>query len=309
MSTNTPYLVSLLALLALCAVLAFWPTTRSATVNPNIYKVSDQTKIDRVVFASPTDTVEVAYLEQRWKVNGRHKADRNLITALFATVYQAIAKREVAPSLADSVARLVASEGTYVSLFEQGELRKAFWVHGSPATNETWFQLDGGKPHVVTIPGYRVYIASVFQLGEDVWRDKRVFDINWQNFRVCESAFLAAPADGFSVRLVGAALEVPDVPALDTARVASYLDAVSLLMAERFVSKLTPPWDSLARTQPFHRTVLTDVAGRQHLLELFAPLPEQRSLLAQNGQGEYMLIAFQDARAILVRKPELNRAR
>ncbi len=309
MRTNATYLISLLALMGLCALLALWPRAKSTTVNPDIFQVAGQTKIDRVVFASPADTVELAYLEQRWKVNGRYKADRNLITALFATVYQAIAKREVAPSLADSVATLIASRGTRVSLFEEGELKKEFWVHGNPVTNETWFQLADGKPHVMTIPGYRVYIASVFQLGKDVWRDKRVFDLPWQNVRACESTFLGPPKEGFQVRLAGTALEVPGIAAADTARVASYLDALSWLVAERFVSELTAPWDSLARTRPFHRTVVTDVAGRAYTLEIFPPLRDQRAVLARNGQGEHLLIAYHDARPILIRLRDLSRTR
>ncbi|MCU0419807.1 MAG: hypothetical protein MUC38_09130 [Cyclobacteriaceae bacterium] len=309
MKSNITYLISLTALAGLCALLAFWPNAKSTTVNPNIFKVPDQTKIDRVVFVSPTDTVALAYSEQGWKVNGRHKADRNLITALFATVYQAIAKREVAASLSDSVARRVVAEGTRVSLFEQGELRKTFWVHGHAPTNETWFQLADGKPYLMNIPGYRVYVASVFQLGEDVWRDKLVFDINWQNFRSCESAFAAAPEQNFRIQWVGRALEVPGLPMADTAKVANYLDAISELVAERFVSNLMPPWDSLSRTQPLNRTVLTDVAGRQHTLELFPPLPDQRSWLARNAQGEYLLIGFPDVRPLLVRKQDLARGR
>jgi hypothetical protein len=94
---NTMLLISLAVLLLVSLSLAFRPSRNSSVVDPDLFKVPDQTKIDRVEFISDSDTLELAFLDQRWKVNRKYKADRNLITALFATIYQATAKREVAP--------------------------------------------------------------------------------------------------------------------------------------------------------------------------------------------------------------------
>jgi hypothetical protein len=304
---NTILLISVAVLLLVSLSLAFVPSRNSSAVDPDIFKVPDQTKIDRVEFISNTDTLELAFLDQRWKVNQQYKADRNLVTALFATIYQATAKREVAPSLTDSINQLIKTQGTRVKLFEQGEVRKEFYVHGNQTTLETWFQLDNQNPYVVVIPGYRVYVASIFQLGEDVWRDKRVFDINWQNFRFSQTVFPASPDLNFALQVSGQNVEVKGLPEADTLRVSNYLDALSVLSSERYLSELKAPWDSLAQTQPYVKITLTDIGGRSHVLEIFPLIPGQRSLLGRNTSGKYLLMNFQDSRMALARRSDFTR--
>ncbi len=303
---NTMLLISLAVLLLVSLSLAFRPSRNSSVVDPDLFKVPDQTKIDRVEFISDRDTLELAFLDQRWKVNRKYKADRNLITALFATIYQATAKREVAPSLTDSIHQVLSTQGTRVKLFEQGDVRKEFYVHGNQTTLETWFQLDNQNPYVVVIPGYRVYVASIFQLGEDVWRDKRVFDVNWQNFRLSQTVFPASPDQSFTLQVSGQNVEVKELPEADTIRISNYLDALSILSAERYLSELKAPWDSLAQTQPYVKITLTDIAGRSHSLEVFPLIPGQRSLLGRNTSGEYLMMNFQESRMALARRSDFT---
>ena len=77
---------------------------------------------------------------------------------------------------------------------------------------------------------------------------------------------------------------------VDTAKLNSYLDAVSLLFATRFVSSGQKAIDSLIKTIPSVRIEIKDIASRAYTLELFPPRKKDGQIFGRTGDGE--LVAF-----------------
>jgi len=116
-------------------------------------------------------------------INEKYEADRQMITVLFATLKQAIPKRPVAITLQDSLRKEIAANGIKFLALKVKTLSRQIWAGGNAQKTETYFQSKDGKSYVVTIPGYRVYVASIFELALNDWRDKQVFRFNWQNIK------------------------------------------------------------------------------------------------------------------------------
>jgi hypothetical protein len=272
---NLRWLLSLI-LLILITVYAFWLLRDKdrVIVNPEMFKVADLTKVDGVVLESAHGKISLRYDSNTWKINNRFEADHQMITVLFATLEQAIPKRPVAVNLRDSVNARLDTNGTTVSLYEGTELVKTFRVGGDSRKNEAWFRNSENKSsYVMNIPGYRVYVSQIFELDENGWRDKRIFDFRWRNFVALTSDFPTDRAAGFRIAMINKVFTIEGVTDADTARVNTYLDDISLLRADQILSPGTSrSYDSLLKTTPVNRIEVIDIAGRRFVLNLYAPL-------------------------------------
>ena len=168
-------------------------------IDKNKFSVEDLSKIDKVILESPGGTIELKYNGTSWKVNDRYEADRQLITVLFATLEQAEPKRPVAADENSSVVDQITNEGVKVNLLEGSELKKTFISGGNSEKTVTYFYEPGDKPYVMTIPGYRIYVASILELDENGWKDKRVFNFNWRNFKSMNVTFPANSKEDFEI--------------------------------------------------------------------------------------------------------------
>ena len=120
----------------------------------------------------------------------------------------------------------------------------------------------------MTIPGYRVYVAGIFEMKESGWRDKYVFGFNWQNFKRLEAQFLQTPSENFIVSMGKGYLGIQDLAEVDTATLNTFLDNVSLLTVDEY--KTEPGLrDSLLNVKPFMQLIVTDIGNRAYQLRLF----------------------------------------
>jgi len=262
-----------LVLLTLITLGAYWygaqPT--SPRIDPALFRVEDVKQIDRVVLESPAGKVALQYREPRWTVNGTYPADRNMVDVLMATLLQAVPSRPVATALADSVGQVIEKQGVKVTLSAGGQTLKTFYAGGTPDKRTAYFKLPQDVPYQMAIPGYGVYVSGIFELDASGWRDKYVFGFNWRNFKQLEATFPARPQENFQVAMDKKYFGIPGIAQVDTAKLNTYLDRVSLLTVERYETNPALV-DSLAKVQPEAAIVVTDVANRQYTLRLFRPV-------------------------------------
>lgn len=261
----------LLALLTVITLVVFWwiqPENR-LDIDQDVFQVEDLESITRVELISPNGSVDLAFNGTRWRVNDQYDADRNMINVLFATVQQATPKRTVAGTKTDSVYRQLTDSGVKVSLYEGQDLRKTFYAGGNVQKTQALFaNPDTQEVYVMAIPGYRVYVSGILELPESGWRDKFVFGFNWRNFRSLEASFNKAPSENFTISMVKDYFGIEGLASVDTARLNTFLDDVSLLTVDEYVPEPGLA-DSLLQLKPDFQVEVTDVANRVYRLRLF----------------------------------------
>lgn len=256
-------------------------------VDKQLFKVDDQTTISKVVIKPVTgQPVELQFTNGKWRVNNMFDADQQMIKILFATLLQTEPRREVAASIQDSVSKYITSTGREIQLYSDEHVVKQFWVGGNTRKTETYFQTPEGVPYLVQIPGYRLYIASVFELPAIDWRDKWIFNFNWQNFKSLRATFYNQPNEDFVVARQQTFFGITGMPAADTARLNNYLDAVSLVQANRFIT--TEP-DSLVKAEPSFTIQVADIANRSYMLEVY-PSGQKATEFPARLNGETWLV-------------------
>ncbi len=266
---NIRLLISLAVLLIATALVLILGSSERSAVDKSLFQIPEQEKVDRVVFESPKGKTEISYDGTRWKVNNQYEADGQLIKIFFATTMKAEAKREVPALLREKVSSALKSNGTKVSFFKSGNLVKEFTVGGNEGHTETYFSYDNKNSYVVTIPGYRAYVASVFEMTANDWRNKQIFNFNPQNFKSLEATFPSNPKEDFKINFTGKLFEVEGITKLDTAQLNSYLDVVSFIAADRIVEQGKVNADSLLQLTPFEKIVVKDIGGNEYPLTIY----------------------------------------
>ncbi|HWA33912.1 MAG TPA: DUF4340 domain-containing protein [Cyclobacteriaceae bacterium] len=277
--------------------------TNSPKTNPNLFKVDASDKIDRVVLKRKQQTISLAFENGKWRVNESWDADAKMIKVFFATILQVEPRRPVAANMTDTVRRELERNGVHVSLSEGGIEKMSFLAGGNPMKTEAWFLKDGDdQPYVMTIPGYRVYVSGIFELDESGWRNKRVFDFNWRNFRSLVATYATESDQNFEIEMRDGYFGIRNVPQVDTTKLNDYLDAVSLLFATRFLPQGSAKSDSLAAARPSANITITDIGRRVYTLDLFAPRKRNDEIYGRLGSGEFIVLAKDDVAEIMRRR-------
>lgn len=293
--SNIKLIISL-AILLLATGVAYWANSDGNAVeiiDKDIFRVSDFKAVDKITLASTqAGAVEITFNGTRWRVNNKYDADRGLIDVLFATLQQAEPKRPVAAALKDSLLHRVKTKGVKVSLFEGSAKLKYFYAGGNASKTQAYFNTETDSLYIVVIPGYRVYTSGIFELDENGWRDKRVFNFNWRNFKTLTATFAATPQQDFSVALLDKYFGIKGIANTDTTRLNAYLDAVSLLALDEFIAAgYSKHYDSLMNTPPAIKIEVKDIADRVYALHIYKPQKNNAYVLGKMG-NEFVLFNF-----------------
>jgi hypothetical protein len=289
-SKNKKLFFSLISLVI--AIVAFWFVAfreSKIEVDEDALIVSDLANVDRVEMESSRGKVVLRFDGTRWMVNDKYPVDRGSIQVLFGTVESIRPRRPVSEKQLEFVKAELRSHGTTVRFYVKDKLVKAYVAGGVAQKPEAWFQVGDSDPVIVNIPGYRVYASGVFEQDVNDWRDKRVFTFNWRNFKALTTTFTRDPQETFTISGKGKYFSVEGVEPVDTAKVNTYLDDISLLVGERFY---TPGRhariDSLLTGPTSFEVVVTDVGNNSFRLEVFPPLRSESNVFGRIN-GEFMV--------------------
>ncbi|HZY80044.1 MAG TPA: DUF4340 domain-containing protein [Cyclobacteriaceae bacterium] len=257
-------------------------------VDETAFVVENMAGIDRVDMISSRDTVVLRYDGTKWMVNDTYLADRRTIQVLFGTIEHVKPRRPVSEKRKAEAIEQLKATGTTVTFFSKDVPLKTYIVGGISQKPEAWFQLPGGEPVIMNIPGYRVYASGVFEQTVNDWRDKRVFPLGyWRNFKSLTTTF-TKDRETFIISGKGSLFNVEGMEA-DTAKVNTYLDDVSLLVGEGFYTAgQRQRIDSLLAGPTSFEVTVTDVGNRSQKLEVFPPLRNEADVYGRVN-GEIMI--------------------
>jgi hypothetical protein len=268
---NKALLVLLMIMVAVTFVVAWTGREKPDPAVDKLYlKSVDLKSIDEVILkgSSGEREVRLSYQGSRWKVNDSLNAEADMIDILFATLQQAEPKRPLSGAINDSISKILESKGVEVSLRSQGQAALSFFAGGNESKTQSYFKKKGeSMVYIMTIPGYRVYVSGIFELKANDWRNKNVFAFNWRNFKTLRASFKKSEGN-FTVAFNDQYFGIEGVHEVDTSKLNTYLDQVSLLKVDAFAS-VNKSLDSLGKTQPLCTITVEDIGKKQYSLEIF----------------------------------------
>lgn len=273
---NIRLLISLCVLVAVTAAVMYVFNKDHAAVDKTVFQVADLKAIDKVVLKHDSSKTELALDGIRWKVNNQ-LADRAMVDVLFATLQQAEPSRKVSEKLADSLKATLEKNGVHVTLSQGSEPVLEFFAGGNTTKTQAYFTKPGDENvYIMVIPGYRVYTSGIFELEAPGWKDKYVFNINWQNFKSLSVMFTKTPAGNFEV-VMDTVPVLKDAVSADTAKLNNFLDMVSLLTVDEYltVTQATAYYSTHLNGQGFE-IIVADISGKTYELKLYPEIGKQR---------------------------------
>lgn len=266
---NIRLLISLCALIAATVAMMYVFGRDHATVDKTVFHVADLKEVDKVVLEQNASKTELVLDGIRWRVNGQ-VADRALIDVLFATLQQAEPKRKVSDKLTDSLKTFLKNEGVHITLSKGGDPVLDFFAGGNPSKTQAYFTKAGNDGvYIMVIPGYRVYTAGIFELEAPGWKDKYVFNFNWQNFKSLNVAFTASPADNYEVTIDNAIMKINGVQG-DTTKFNNFMDAVLQLTVDQYLTgEQAKVYDSALVSGQGFEISIADISNKTYTLKLY----------------------------------------
>ena len=124
-----------------------------------------------------------------------------------------------------------------------------------------------------------MYVASVFEVPTSDWRDKTVFNFNWQNLKNVEVKFPKNEKQNFVASFQDRIFSVEKIKQTDTTKLATFMDAIFQLRADKILTtEQSHQYDSLLATSPLEEITVQDIASRNYQLKIF-PFQKGKSMV------------------------------
>lgn len=289
---NLRLLIILFALTVTTVVTYF--VTRPAdriNVSREIFSYEDPTDIDRVTFVSQRDTNELTFENNRWEINHEYKADPQRVSVLFAILKQMRIRRKVSRQQQDSIARLMEEEGVKVAFYQGDDVKKEFLLWGDENQGATYIAQDPkSQPYIVEIPGYRSFLAGIFLLDDNGWRDPLVFKMNWAHLVSVQMNYPQQPKKSFKVIEEDRHYKIEGMSQTDSTRLTDFLDDVSLLFANDYLNQTeVDQYADIFQNTPEAVMIVKDISGRSQVLELFEQIPNTNEIPGRVDSVDYVV--------------------
>lgn len=294
----------IILLLAIVASAAAYFATREGdklSVSRDKFSYQDPSEINRVVFTTDTSTHSLTFEGHEWLVDQEYKADASRISVLFAILKQMRVRRQVSKQQQERIAQKLEQEGVKVDFYEGDKLVHQFFIAGDEESSLTYVAATPEEQaYIVEIPGYRNFLAGIFQLDKNGWRDPLVFDINWSNLSQVRVIYPDQQQNSFNVTYDDPFYRVSEVEQTDSTKLVDFLDEVSLLYVNDYLNEHEEQkFAEYIKPGPQAAIQVEDVGNNVYTLEIYDNLPNGKEIIGRIDSTHYAVFNVNMIRSIL----------
>ena len=302
----------LVGLIVVIAGLAMWsPGASKTNMDEMMFTLKTGVQFDKIVITGNNVKNLIEKKTAGWTINREHRADPYLIELFGSVMTRNRVKRKIAQSQTEEIMQLLEA-GVMVGIFQDGQSLLAFKVGGDRTQKITYFQNpDQGHGYLVNIPGYNEYLAALFEMTENQWRDRSVFSSTWQSIRRLEVNYADPETESFTIRYERDFLQVDGIEQLDTGVMMHYVENYNLLAADGYIKKEEyPRYDSLLD----HSTALAQISlmdidpSRNNRLTIYPRIGRDPYYLALVGGTDMALFQVSKIDSLLKKMDDFQRS-
>lgn len=288
--------IKLIVILAVLLSLSLWLGSReekksNLDVDQRLFSIEDIEGVDKIVLQNDVAINNLILKSGYWQLNAKYRADQNLVELLLAVFNRVEIQRSVSKKLKPEVINELNTNGIGVEVFSQGELLKKFMVGGNATKTNTYFARKVENPFIITLPGYNNYVAGIFELTTNQWRDRLIFSSTWRSLKSLSISYLGLPQNDILIDYKNDQLVMEGVNTLDTASMLSYIENFNQFHAIGFIdSGEYPRFDSLLTTDVAVTIALNDIDSKKNqVLQLYPRIPNDQYYLGKLSDGQMTL--------------------
>ena len=268
-------------------------TKKNTLDNKQLFSLQDTARVDLISIQSATADIRLKKTDGVWTLNEKHKAEANIVKVLLSILKDAQVVRNVSKSQEDEIIKHIENNGFLVEISADGDLIKSFYASGNDNKTVSYMMTaDKTNPVIVNIPGYESYVAGIFEIPENDWRDRVILSTNWRSLQKLQIDYVEFPEYNLSIKFDFNFLSVEGINDLDTARMMAFIDEFNFLQADRYLDKgQNLNYDSLLNTPHTVGMSIVDINPKNSRSLLFYPLlPDDPMMLAFVKEDEQMVL-------------------
>ncbi|MGM0579863.1 MAG: hypothetical protein ACQETL_04235 [Bacteroidota bacterium] len=221
-----------------------------------------------------------------WSVNQEYLLDASMQQVFFKLLEQVSIQRPIVGENSAKIKQNVLDSGVQVNIYGNENLLNSYTVGGDFQAMRSYF-VKGEEVYLVQLPGYQSYVAGIFEVPENDWRDRVVFDGIWQDM---VSLKINRPnKEAVEFKYDDRLLRIQNQQA-DTAEVMNFVERFNYFFVDQFL-----PEDHIAlqKKESFDKAGIIEIEGldkdKSLRLELFKN-PEFNAYLVHINGKEWAAI-------------------
>ena len=276
------------------------------SVDKKQYTLNQQIIITDVILTSDSINNRFSYINGQWIVNNTYEIDPHMRDVFFSVISQMEIRRSIPQSQNDSIKLLLKNKGIKVSILNNQELIKEYLIWGDKTT-QTSYITDNTQElsYVLHIPGYRSYVAGIFQVPESDWRSRRIFTTMFTNLNKLTISY---PDENINFKYKDRFFEIEGVYA-DSTQLISSLENLLFLQTEQYIlpTELFNYIDSdFSLKKPAATITVTQLSGFYETVSIYEIENKPSFYVGLTQDSSYCLFNKKRLNDILVKKKDFN---
>lgn len=278
---NTVLLIIFFVLLAWTVYYALMRDHRTGiSLDENKFSVSDTSDINSITITGESVSNNLSKGNTHWMVNGRFPMDHSMQKVLLSVLHQVRVKKTVPRNDLERIRKDIINNGFRIEVnYESGD-SDVFYAGGN-GISLSYFMDEDSVPYIVHLPGYESYVTGIFEVKEDDWRDRMIYQTSWLGIKSLNLTYPGNPMHDVIIRAADDLYQVEGVANLDTTALMTYLDEISYFYTDQYIeSGQIPSYDSLLRTKPFARFSVNSLGMKEPVtIDFYREIPGENVIL------------------------------
>ena len=303
---NIKLLISLGIVIILIALMPLLKKDNNGlSVNKKQFTLNPQTVITDVLLTSNSMSNKFSYIQGGWQVNNSYELDPNMRDVFFSVLSQMSIRREVPQSQNDSISNLIHQHGVSVDILNNADTIKSYKVWGNSDFQTSYLMDKERQSYIIHIPGYRSYVAGIFEVPESDWRTRRVFSAQFTNLN---SLKIEYSKEQIEYRYKDSFFEIIDISA-DSTQLITSLENLLFLQTDQFLLSSDHDKyyvDSLSNTSPIATISTVKLSGASESAIIYNTNEQQSFYLGLVSDSSYCLFNKTRLKKILRKKSDFE---
>ena len=261
--------------------------------NTDIFSIQDTAKVDQISINSAKENLQLTKVNGTWLLNDEFKAEQNIVKILLSILKDVEVTRSVPNAQQGEISASIKENGFLVKIYGDGELFNSFYSSGNENKTVSYFmEFDKTQPYITNIPGYGSYIAGIFEIPVNDWRDRLILSTNWRTLQKLNINYTEFPEYDLAIQFNFNFLTVEGVQVLDTSKMMAFIDEFNFLQTDRYLVKgQNEKYDSLLQTPATVSLSIEDInSANSKNITFFPLLPDDPMMLGYVKEDEQMVL-------------------
>jgi hypothetical protein len=152
--------------------------------------------------------------------------------------------------------------------------------------------VDRKSPMIVNIPGYESYVAGIFEIPANDWRDRVLLNTTWRSLQKLNISYHEYPELNLNIKFDFNFLKIDGITNLDTARMMAFIDEFNFLQSDRYLDKgQIEAYDSLLLTPKTVTMTIEDInAKNSKTIDFFPIINNDPMMLGYVNEDDQMVL-------------------